>query len=155
MESGNKERVRSWLAESRFTEGMTDQELNLVAAAGTAKTAVAGTKLLTEGRSEENVFVIHAGHVALEMQIPRRGPVRLLTAGPGDLVGWSGLVNSGPMSASAVATEDCELIRFSATELLNLCDDDPRLGYLLMHRTARAIARRLLATRLQLLDLYS
>ena len=48
-----------------------------------------------------------------------------------------------------------ELIELSGTELTSLCRTDPALGYHLMHGLAGALAKRLLATRLQLLDLFA
>lgn len=58
------------------------------------------------------------------------------------------------MTASGIALEESELIEFSGAELLRLCDADHDLGYLLMRRLAESLSKRLLATRLQLLDLF-
>jgi CRP-like cAMP-binding protein len=89
------------------------------------------------------------------MCLPARACTRILTLGPGDIVAWSALLDEGLMTATAVATEDTELIQFSGVELRTLCDADSRLGCGLMRRVAEALADRLLATRLQLLDLFA
>lgn len=147
--------IHARLAATRFAEGFSEAELEAVCKAGRILHASAGQVIFGEGAVEDEVFVLLSGHIALEMQVPRRGNVRLLTVGAGELVGWSGLIGDGQMTATAIVTEDCHLIGLSSNALKNLCSQDHELGYVLMTRTAKAIARRLLATRLQLLDLFS
>jgi CRP-like cAMP-binding protein len=58
------------------------------------------------------------------------------------------------MTASARALTDVTVAAIDARGLLALCDNDPRFGYHFMKRTVAALAARLQATRLQLLDVY-
>jgi CRP/FNR family transcriptional regulator, cyclic AMP receptor protein len=58
------------------------------------------------------------------------------------------------MTASARALTDVRVVALDARAVLDLCDQDPRFGFQFMRRTAAAIAARLSATRLQLLDVY-
>ena len=147
--------LRELLGQSLFAEGFSDSQLDSLSQAATLCDVSKGHVLFTEGQLEDDVFVVVSGHVALEMQVPRQGKVRLLTVGAGELVGWSGLIGDGRMTASAVVIEEGRLIGLSSRALLDLCQTDHQLGYLLMTRTAKAISQRLLATRLQLLDLFS
>lgn len=147
--------ARQLLGTARFADGFSEEELDAVAGTAEVIRAERGKVLFTEGMQEDDVFVVASGRVALEMQVPRRGSVRLLTVGSGELVGWSGLIGNGRMTATAIVTEDSTLISLSSRALLDLCQQNHELGYLLMTRTARAISQRLLATRLQLLDLFS
>jgi CRP-like cAMP-binding protein len=59
------------------------------------------------------------------------------------------------MTATAIAVEDTEAIAISAERLLEICQLNAQVGYELMRRMALALSKRLLATRLQLLDLFS
>jgi CRP-like cAMP-binding protein len=111
--------------------------------------------LFREGQVEDEVFVVFSGHVRLSMKVPGRGEVTLLTAGPGDLVGWSGLISDGVMTATATVLDSARLLALSGRCLQQLCESDPKLGYILMKRMAQVISRRLLSTRLQLLDLFA
>jgi len=115
----------------------------------------AGTVLFREGEGCDSFYVVHRGHITLEMCLPARGCTRLLTLGPGEVVAWSALVGDGRMTATAVAVDDAELIELSAAKVLERCDADPQFGYRVMRRLAAALAKRLLATRLQMLDLFS
>lgn len=115
----------------------------------------AGTYLFREGEHNHDVAFLLEGRVDLSMTVPGRGPCRILTLGPGDLVAWSAVVRDGTMSCSARCIEQVELIAISRTDLDAMMEADPRFGYEFMEMMATALAKRLLATRLQLLDLFA
>lgn len=114
----------------------------------------AGAVLFTEGATHPWVYLIAAGDVGLEMCVPARGCSRILTLGPGDLLVWSALLGSGRMTATAVALTPTRVLAVPAQALRDLCEQDHDFGYEWMRATAEALAKRLVATRLQLLDLY-
>lgn len=143
------------LSGTRFAEGLTHQQLESLCRAARLVNLPSRTVLFQEGELEDEVFVISSGHVQLSMKVPGRGSVVLMTAGPGDLVGWSGLISDGRMTATAMCTEATIAISLSGKRIRELCDEDPRLGYVLMTRLARVLSQRILSTRLQLLDLFA
>ncbi len=143
------------LASTRFAEGLTHQDLQSLGRAARLLEVPAGHVLFREGQREDAVFVVFSGHVRLSMKVPGRGDITILTAGPGDLVGWSGLISDGIMTATATTTDFCRLLALSSTQLKQSCDADPQLGYVLMKRLAQVISRRLVATRIQLLDVFA
>ena len=112
-----------------------------------------GSLLFREGNESRQCFLILEGHVALEMYVPGRGQVRILTLGPGDLLAWSALFG-GRMTTSALSLESTRLIAVPADRLEMLCRENPEFGYHWMRAVAIAMSQRLLATRLQLLDLF-
>jgi CRP/FNR family transcriptional regulator, cyclic AMP receptor protein len=143
------------LRRTHFAAGLSAEAVKSLADNSRLFDAPKGTVLFTEGMQQDEIYVLSSGRAALEMAVPRRGNVRLLTVGSGELIGWSGLIADGCMTATATVTEDATLIGMSSRRLLALCEQDPGFGYLLMLQTSRAVSRRLLATRLQLLDLFS
>jgi CRP/FNR family cyclic AMP-dependent transcriptional regulator len=116
----------------------------------------AGQELFREGDSEDYLYVVIQGRVAIEMMIPGRGRMRIYTAEPMDVVGWSSVT---PVvrrrTAGAQAVLPSCLVRQDAVALRNLCEEDHELGYLVMRRMANVVASRLLTTRLQLLDMFA
>jgi CRP-like cAMP-binding protein len=92
--------------------------------------------------------------VALEMNVPGRGRERILSLGPGDVLGWSPLLGGEAMSATATALQDSVLYTATASELRALCEADHELGYYVLREVACSLGKRLLATRLQMLDLF-
>lgn len=151
----NSNTLRELLATLRFTGSLPDKSLHALAGAGVVRDYAAGQILFREGSASDETYVIVAGHVALDMHVEHRGAARLVTLGPGDLVGWSGVVGDKRMTTSAVALEASRVVAFPARRITELCESDHEFGYAWMRATAAALARRLLATRLQLLDLFA
>ena len=143
------------LSAARFAEGLPNKHLQCLCRAARLLRVPANQKLFQEGSVEDEIFVISSGHVRLSMNVPGRGEVPFLTTGPGDLVGWSGVISDARMSAPAVTTVDTTLIALSGKRLRELCECESDLGYALMKRIAHVLSQRLLSTRLQLLDLFS
>lgn len=114
-----------------------------------------GTVIFRQGDATDLVGFVVSGRVALEMTVPARGSVRLLTLSRGELLGWSPLVGGHQMTATAVAIDETQLLSIPGDALLKLCQQNHELGFEVMRRVAWALSRRLTATRLQLLDLFS
>ncbi len=140
--------------ESPFFKSLPPTVLRKVAPLVTATKHGAGTHLFREGQRVDFVHFVSSGQVAVEMDLPGRGRQRILSLGPGDLLGWTPLFENAPMIASATALTDVELCRIPAQLLRDLCAMDPEVGYHFMRQVARSLGKRLLATRLQLLDLF-
>jgi CRP-like cAMP-binding protein len=135
-----------------FCKGMATEYLTRLLSAGEMKNVPMGSYLFHEGQQSRYVYLLGEGLVGLELSLPEVGTVRLQTVGPGELVGWSPLLGQGWMTASAVALSPCRVLAVDAARVLALAAEDPRFGMELMQRLAVALARRLNATRLQLLE---
>ena len=79
---------------------------------------------------------IDTGNVALEVRVTGGSEQRVNTVGPGDLLGWSPVLNQLPMTAGARALTPVRLIALDAAKVLALCQQDPRFGFTFMRRTA-------------------
>jgi CRP-like cAMP-binding protein len=142
------------LQASSFAVDLAPDVLQRLAAAARCKHCSSSEVLFREGDRNTSFYIVASGNIALEMCLAARGCQRLLTLGPGDIVAWSALLGEGTMTATAVAIGDAELIEFSGADLQQLCEADPLFGYHVMRRLCQALSQRLVATRLQLLDLY-
>ena len=115
-----------------------------------------GEQLFNEGGKEDLIYIVLNGRIALEIFVPVRGRVRIETAEPLDLVGWSSVTPVvRQRTAGAKAVLDSKLLSVDAEKLRALCDADHDLGYHVMRRIANIIASRLMVTRLQLLDIFA
>lgn len=142
------------LSATRFAEGLSHEHLACLCRAGRLVRCSPNQLLFREGDMEDEVFVISSGHVRLSMNVPGRGDIPFLTAGPGDFVGWSGLIADGRMTATATTVDETTLIALSGQRLQQLCTCEKDLGYVLLRRVAQVLSQRLLSTRLQMLDLF-
>lgn len=117
--------------------------------------ALRGQILFQEGADNANTYLLLRGHIDLEMTVPGRGAVRILTLGPGDLVAWSAVVGDGRMTCSARVQADSDLLAVSGTKLRECMAFDHEFGFDFMRVLSAALSKRLVSTRLQLLDLFA
>jgi CRP-like cAMP-binding protein len=115
-----------------------------------------GQIIFHEGDKEDYLYVVLEGRVAIELSVPGRGRVRILTAEAMEEVGWSSVTPVvRQRTAGARAVLPSRLAAFDAAALRRLCDEDHDLGYYVMRRISNLVAGRLLTTRLQLLDMFA
>src|SRR5215475_1981064 len=63
-----------------------------------------GTRIFEEGQPAEGCWLIQTGTVALDTAVPGRGSLVIQTLGPGDLLGWSWLVQPRRWQFGAVSS---------------------------------------------------
>ncbi len=143
------------LGQLSFSAGLPDRVLQQLAEGAVVEKHPPGSIVFREGSLNPNFYLVIRGRAALEMCVPARGCRRLLVLGPGDMMAWSAILGSARMTATAVALDELELVVAPAEHVERICEADHDVGYLLMQRIASALAKRLLATRLQLMDVYS
>jgi CRP-like cAMP-binding protein len=115
-----------------------------------------GQVIFREGDKEDYLYVVLEGRVAIEISVPGRGRMRILTADAMDEVGWSAVTPVvRQRTAGARAVLPSRLVAFDANELRRMCEEDHDFGYYVMRRLANLVAGRLLTTRLQLLDMFA
>jgi CRP/FNR family cyclic AMP-dependent transcriptional regulator len=137
-----------------FFEGMTDEQLALLAGCATNRRFEAGELLFREGEQADTFYAIRHGTVGLEMYVPARGSIMIETVQEGEVVGWSWLFEPYRWHFDARALELVRATAFDGACLRGKCDADPAFGYDLMSRFAQLLIERLQWTRLRLLDLY-
>lgn len=116
--------------------------------------APAGTILLREDEETRELGLVIHGRVGLTTQVPGRGPVSLVTVEPGDVFGWSALVPPFRATSTARAIERVQVVAFEASRLRAAVRADADLAAAVYQQVLEAVARRLMATRHQLFDVY-
>lgn len=110
--------------------------------------------LFREGDDANQFFLIREGAVSLELARPGRPSATLQTMSTGEILGWSWLVPPYRWLFDARALEPTRALALDGKCLREKCEADHDLGYELFKRFAYVMERRLLATGLQLLDVY-
>jgi CRP/FNR family cyclic AMP-dependent transcriptional regulator len=152
----NKSEVMQELRKIPWFQELKSEHLQKLTAITHLQSMKNGETMFREGDTEGCLYVVIEGRVALDIFIPHRGKMRIYTAEPWDVFGWSSVTpNIHKRTAGAVCVMDGRVAGIDAEKLRQACDDDHDLGYIVMRRLAHIIASRLLVTRLQLLDMFA
>jgi CRP-like cAMP-binding protein len=143
------------LQELRFSAGLSEEDLNKLAQISELVDFDAGTTIFSEGSESPYLYLLRHGRVNLNVCAPAKGCRTLLTLEGGELLGWSPAILQREMTATAVTVIETQAIRIPADALHSLCEADHDIGYEMMRRVAIAMASRLAATRLQVLDVHA
>jgi CRP/FNR family transcriptional regulator, cyclic AMP receptor protein len=141
------------IAAAPVFESMAPEHLRLIAAGAKELNVPAGMLVLERGEPAERFFVICDGIVALEIDSPGEGAVRLLTLHDGDAVGWSWLFAPYRWEADGRAITDCRLIAVDGVRLRERFEADPRLAYAIAARFGADALQRARDSWYQIIDL--
>jgi CRP/FNR family transcriptional regulator, cyclic AMP receptor protein len=143
------------LAGTWFGGGLSDAALARLSGLANLREYVDGAIVLREGAAVDDLGVVVAGRVAIRLHVPGRGTRTILTVEPGDVIGWSAIVPPHRSTSTLVAVGSTTVIELDGPALRAALADDPTLAATVLPRAMEAIARRLTATRVQLLDLFA
>lgn len=146
--------VLTALAEHPITRALAPADLDQLAQIGRVVQWHAGQPVFREGDCDDFLYLLMEGQVALEIDVPPRGRVRILTVGSGDILGWSSVYYQQPKAAKAISTEVSRALALDASRLRELSENDCAFGYRLTLLLLQVVSDRLKATRLQLLDIF-
>jgi len=142
------------LAKHPFFADFQPEHVELVAGCSRNCRFDAGQYLMREGDPADHFYLIRHGMVSLEVTTPGRPPHIVTTLREGDIVGSSWLAPPYRSMFDARAVELTRAIGIDAKCLRGKCEEDHFLGYEMMKSVLQVMAKRLQATRLQILDVY-
>jgi CRP/FNR family transcriptional regulator, cyclic AMP receptor protein len=138
-----------------FLRGMPADDVALLARAAVTVSMPAGQRLFDEGAPATKCWLLTAGQVALDLNMPGRANLIVETLGRDDVIGFSWLSPPHQWQFGAEAVEPTEAFELDGATVVALCDLHPELGYQLALRMLAVAVQRLQATRIRLLDLYA
>jgi CRP-like cAMP-binding protein len=113
-----------------------------------------GEVIFRENTDSDELYVILQGEVEIQVD-PRTlgvseedvpGPTTITTLRRGQTFGEVALVDEGFRSASARAADDSRLLVMGRDDLIQMCDDDFEMGYILMRNVASDLAFKIRQT---------
>ncbi len=150
-----REMLDSALASGWFGAGLPGPARDRLAELAHLGSYPTGEVVIHEGQPVDSFGVVVEGRLAVRLNVPGRSTVTALTIEPGDIVGWSALVPPHRATSTVVALEPTTVVAFDGSSLRSELDADPALAAAVTWRVLDAVARRLEATRTQLLDLFA
>jgi CRP-like cAMP-binding protein len=146
--------LEALLAEHPFFKELKPDYLRLISECASNVVFKEGEQVFREGEDADYFYVVRHGKVAVEIFVPKQGPVNMLSVEDGDVLGWSWLYPPYKRRFDARAMELTRAAAFDGKCLRDKLANDPQLGYELMKRFAQVVLDRLYTARIQLLDMY-
>jgi CRP-like cAMP-binding protein len=115
------------LAQVPLFSGVKPKELKKLGRRMTERTFNEGDQITREGESGIGFFVIEHGNATVSI-----GGRIVRTLGPGDHFGEVALIDSGPRSATVVATTDLRCRGMSAWEFKPFVEEHPEVAWALL-----------------------
>jgi HEAT repeat protein len=120
-----------------FFQGMTIEQLRVVAAACEEASFPPGVHIITEGEPSSALYVIVQGQVEITYvppdALPGNAPTHLATLGAHAHIGEMTLFDNQPASASALALTNTSTLKLHREQAQQLCHHYPDLSLALIH----------------------
>ena len=139
-----------------FFAGLSEAELKSLSIIANKVSFQRGDLIFKEDDPARALYVLIDGWVDVVVNTDAQGKQHELvtTLSPGEILGWSALVDPFTYTGSAVCASPVEAIDFNGADLLGLFELDPKLCCVIMRKVCQATADRLRATRLQMVSLF-
>ncbi len=133
---------------------LEESEIKALATLAEEERYKAGEFIFYEGDPATKMYLLLEGQVEMMMNTDAEGTRRevVMTVGPGEVFGWSSLVEPYQLTASAHCATPVRVVAIPAPGLRALMTVSCTLGFRLMQKACQVASARLRATRVQLLS---
>jgi CRP/FNR family cyclic AMP-dependent transcriptional regulator len=141
-----------FLKKIALLNGLADDEIALIAQVCQETVVNRGNVILEENAPSDAMYIIHEGMVEVLLEpdkvtaeaLAAPSPTPLLALGKGQVFGEMGLVDRGSRSATVrCAADNTQLLVIKRDDFLQLCEEDTRIGYVVMRNIAKDLSFKL------------
>jgi CRP/FNR family transcriptional regulator, cyclic AMP receptor protein len=147
--------LADYLLKHPVFEGLEPSQLALIVSYASETDYKPGMRVFQRDFDAHEFFIVRAGKVAIEVPAIDGESLKIQTVGDGSLLGWSWFIPPYRWSFDARAVTPSKVISINGDKLRTACDEDPKLGYLLVKRFAVLMAERLNAARIEAMRHYA
>ncbi len=128
-----------------FMQGFSESQVEILAALASRVVFAENEVILVSGGRSTSFYLLIAGSVAVELRTARYS-VCIQALGPGQVFGWSALLDRQDTLFQVRARERTTALRLDGAALIAACRAEPQLGEELYRRTLQVVAGRVKAT---------
>ncbi|MHA1157990.1 MAG: Crp/Fnr family transcriptional regulator [Alphaproteobacteria bacterium] len=147
--------IAALLGEHPLFAGFDEETMTFLAGCATNHHFPVDKFLFRADQPADQFYLVRSGDVVLELDMTGRKRLVVQSIHSGEVVGASWMLPPYRWRFDARAVDDVRAIGIDATCLRDKCDGNPELGYQIFKRFLPIVADRLLAARVQLVDLYA
>jgi CRP/FNR family cyclic AMP-dependent transcriptional regulator len=137
--------LESILRDHLFVQGLSAQQISSLAVLATEVSFDENQIILADREHSSAFYFLVSGSVAIELRAARYA-VCIQAVTPGQVFGWSALLDRQDTLFQVRAREQTKALRIPGEVLKELCRRDPVLGAELLQRTLQVVASRVRAT---------
>jgi CRP-like cAMP-binding protein len=123
--------------------GLKDSAMQIFLEKAKELTAPAGVVIAREGETNDSMYLIQTGEVAIIKKFGTPAPVKLATLGPGECFGEMCILETQPRSATAQAVSEATVISVATSAFFQLYQKAPDQYCIVLLNLARDLSRRL------------
>ncbi|SPE31532.1 Cyclic nucleotide-binding protein [Candidatus Sulfopaludibacter sp. SbA3] len=135
-----------------FTKGLAEAQLEALATLATEVTFEENELILVDGQRSTSFYLLTSGSVAVELRTGSFA-VCVEALGPGQVFGWSALLNHQDTLFQVRARETTTALRLNGAQLQARCKSDTGLGTEILQRTLQVVAGRVKATEIRFAEM--
>ena len=125
-----------------FIAGFSEEQLGKLTSLAEEVTFEENDLILVEGERSRAFYVLLSGSAWVEVAADFCS-VRIQALDPGDVFGWSSLLDSCDALFQVRAREHCTAVCLDGAAVSSLCEKDPELGVKLLRRVLQTVAGRI------------
>ena len=135
-----------------FTAGLAESHIARLASLARMVTFAEDELILEEGQRSAAFYLLTTGSVAVELRTPRYS-VCVQSLGPGEVFGWSALLENKDTLFRVRAREATSAMRIEGAALKAACKSDPTFAAEILHRILKVVAGRVKATEIRFAEM--
>lgn len=129
------------LKEIELFEGVDFEVMNEIADICSEESYSINTVLFEEGEQAKCLYILFEGTVYLV--IKNGGSITYNLSEPGDVFGWSSMLENEKYTASGICATDLKVVKIEKDKLNRIFQNHPEVGFKVLRRLAGVISRRL------------
>ncbi len=135
------------LETAEIFQGLKKAELEKVGSVAQIKEYPEGEEVFSEGEKGKDFYVLAKGKVVIEMQVKLKSEkAQIHTVKENQVFGEFALIDGEVRSASASVVKDSSVVVIPCAGFMKMLDDNPRIGYVVMHNFNRILCSRIRKT---------
>jgi len=123
--------------------GLSDEELDAVAAICNERQLHRGEVLAEQGAPGDEFYVVTNGFLEISIAGDEASSQVLVNLGKGQIIGEMALIDQGPRSATVRAISEAAVQVIRRMDFEGLCDKNTRIGYIVMKDIAADLSFKL------------
>jgi CRP-like cAMP-binding protein len=135
-----------------FAAGLAEPQVAMLANLAREVAFAEDELILIEGQRSTAFYLLTAGSVAVELRTPCYS-VCVQALGPGEVFGWSALLENQDTLFQVRAREATSAMRIDSAELQAACRSDSAFAAEILHRILHVVAGRVKATEIRFAEM--